>query len=186
MFHLCRGLIPQFMRNANVHLQHKTRFIENHNNRWESWITAPSLYSTHFSNTQRWIFHDMNLELCDWFVYFQPITADFKPTLTPLATRPSRVLKVSLWPFANLVESFLSWKEGKMFRPSWWHSFSKHLVNVVGQDPVADPVQGLDQPEFGLHILCLFLLAVNNVQQSLLGKIWGASYYCSLSNLVWL
>ena len=139
MFHLCRGLIPQFMRNANVHLQHKTRFIENHNNRWESWITAPSLYSTHFSNTQRWIFHDMNLELCDWFVYFQPITADFKPTLTPLATRPSRVLKVSLWPFANLVESFLSWKEGKMFRPSWSHVFPSTLwmlyAKILSQIP---------------------------------------------------
>ena len=49
--------------------------------------------------------------------------------------------------------------------------FSKHLMNVVRQDPVADPVQGLDQPEFGLHILCLFLLAVNKVQQSLKGKI---------------
>ena len=44
--------------------------------------------------------------------------------------------------------------------------FSKHLMNVVRQDPVADPVQGLDQPEFGLYILCLFLLAVNNVQLS--------------------
>ena len=39
-------------------------------------------------------------------------------------------------------------------------------MNVVGQDPVADPVQGLDQPEFGLYILCLFLLAENNVQLS--------------------
>ena len=48
---------------------------------------------------------------------------------------------------------------------------SKHLVNVVRQDPVADPVQGLDQPEFGLHILGLFLLAVNRVKQSLKGKI---------------
>ena len=89
--------------------------------------------------TQRWIFHDMHLEVCDWFVCFQPIIANFKLTLTPLATRPSRVLKVSLWPFANLVESFLSWKEGKMFRPSWWHVFPNTLwmlyAKILSQIP---------------------------------------------------
>ena len=64
---------------------------------------------------------------------------DVAPTLTPLATKPSRVLKVSLWPFANLVESFLSWNEGKMLTTCWWHVFSSTLwmlyAKILSQIP---------------------------------------------------